>query len=61
MQFPRVRGGRDMAPWAGLARASKSGDPLESSCVTLDEPCKLSEHQFAFNYMDVTVSAPTRG
>ena len=44
-----------------LARTSKSGGPLKSSCVTLNEPHNLSEYQFILNHTDVTVSAPTRG
>lgn len=64
MQPPKSGGGgkgRDMAAWTALARTSKSGGPLKSSCVTLNEPHNLSECQFILNHTDVTVSAPTRG
>ena len=61
MQLPQAGGGRDMAPWTALATTSKSGGPLKSSCVTLNEPHNLSEYQFILNYTDVTVSAATRG
>lgn len=61
MQLLQGRDGRDMAPWTASARTSKPGGPLKSSCVTLNEPCNLSECQFIFNYTDVTVSTPSRG